>query len=77
MLELFKQGGHKQLSKAKNQVWQYNNHAEEVYSPNFTLSKIRYIHMNPVEAGLVAKPEDFMYSRQLIMQEVKAQWKFL
>lgn len=62
MLELFKQGGHKQLGKSKNQVWQYNNHGEEVYSPNFTLSKILYIHMNPVEAGLVAKPEDYMYS---------------
>ena len=62
MLDLFKHGGHKQSNKSKNQVWQYNNHAEEVYSPSFTLSKIIYIHMNPVEAGLVARPEDYMYS---------------
>ena len=26
---------------------------EEVYSPKFTLTKINYIHNNPVEAGLV------------------------
>lgn len=62
MLELFQKGGKKQKIKSKNQVWQYNNHAEEVYSAKFTLSKIHYIHMNPVEAGLVNRPEQYMYS---------------
>ena len=50
-------------SRNKNyQVWQQNNHAEEVYSPKFTLSKIKYIHNNAVEEGLVSKPEDYLYS---------------
>ena len=62
MLDLFKHGRYKQSSKSKNQVWQYNNHAEEVYSKGFTLSKIKYIHMNPVESGLVTRPEDYLYS---------------
>lgn len=39
MLELFMAGGTKQKKKSTNQVWQYNNHAEEVYSPKFTLQK--------------------------------------
>ena len=26
------------------------------------MSKINYIHMNPVEAGLVSRPEDYQYS---------------
>lgn len=62
MLEIFNTGGSKQNKKSTNQVWQYNNHAEEVYSPKFTLSKIRYIHNNPVEAGLVSRPEDYLFS---------------
>ena len=62
MLELFKTGGTKQKKKSTNQVWQYNNHAEEVYSPKFTISKIHYIHNNPVEAGLVARPEEYIFS---------------
>ena len=62
MLELFKSGGTKQKKKSTNQVWQYNNHAEEVYSSKFTLSKIQYIHNNPVEAGIVARPEEFLFS---------------
>ena len=44
LMELFKTGGTKQKKKSTNQIWQYNNHAEEVYSPKFTLSKILYIH---------------------------------
>jgi hypothetical protein len=62
MLDIFKKGGTKQKNKSNNQLWQYNNHAEEVYSPKFTLTKIKYFHNNPVEAGLVSRPEDYFYS---------------
>ena len=62
LLEIYSTGGSNQKKKSAHQVWQYNNHAEEVYSPNFTLSKIRYIHNNPVEAGLVGRPEEYYYS---------------
>ncbi len=50
MLDLFKTGGEKQKKNSSMQVWQYNNHAMEVFSLKFTLSKILYIHNNPVEA---------------------------
>lgn len=62
MLELFSKGGIKQKKKSSNQIWQYNNLAEEVYSPKFTLSKIRYIHNNPIEAGLVARSKEYLFS---------------
>ena len=62
MLDLFKSGGKKQKKKSSMQVWQYNNHAMEVYSPKFTLSKILYIHNNPVEAGLVGRAEEYLFS---------------
>ena len=53
MLNIFEEGGKKQTKKSSRQLWQYNNHAEEVYSPKFTLSKIKYIHNNPVEEDYV------------------------
>ena len=42
--------------------WQLGNHAEEIYSEKFLWSKIDYIHFNPVRAGLVSKPQDYIYS---------------
>ena len=44
------------------QVWQQNNHPKECVHPKFTWQKINYIHNNPVEAGIVDKPEDYRYS---------------
>ena len=62
MMKIFNQGGEKQKKKSARQLWQYNNHPEEVYGPKFTLTKIKYIHNNPVEAGLVDKPEQYYFS---------------
>jgi len=44
------------------QVWTHENHAVELYSPNVIAQQINYIHENPVRAGIVAKPEDYLYS---------------
>ncbi len=44
------------------QVWTHENHAMLVYSPGFCNEKLTYIHMNPVRAGIVQKPEEYIYS---------------
>lgn len=44
------------------QIWSNDNHPEECFSDKFTKSKLNYIHENPVRAGIVAKPEDYLYS---------------
>ena len=62
MLDLFKAGGQKQKKKSSMQLWQYNNHAMEVHSPKFTLSKILYIHNNPVEGSLVTSAGEYLFS---------------
>jgi putative transposase len=62
MLPIFQKAGEKNPRNTIYQIWQQNNHAEEVYSPKFTLSKIKYIHDNPVEEGFVERPEDYLYS---------------
>jgi REP element-mobilizing transposase RayT len=44
------------------QVWTHENHAVLLYSNEFIREKIDYIHENPVRAGIVRNPEDYLYS---------------
>ena len=44
------------------QVWTHENHAEHIYSQKFIEQKIKYIHKNPVRAGIVKHPEEYVYS---------------
>jgi REP element-mobilizing transposase RayT len=44
------------------QVWQEGSHPEAIYTPGFARQKIEYIHNNPVRAGLVNLPEEWLYS---------------
>lgn len=46
----------------KYQVWTHENHAVVLYSNDFIQEKLEYLHNNPVRAGLVNRPEDFLYS---------------
>ena len=62
MLGLFKEAT-KTHSRNKNfQFWQYGNHAVEIYSEKFLCTKLDYLHLNPVRAGLVSKASDYLYS---------------
>lgn len=42
--------------------WEEGYHGEEIISEEFCASKIEYIHMNPVKAGIVEKEEEYLYS---------------
>jgi REP element-mobilizing transposase RayT len=62
MLALFKRKG---LNNARNkqfQFWKQSNHPIELHTNHFTDQKMNYIHNNPVEAGWVEKPEEYLYS---------------
>jgi len=39
-----------------------HSHAEGVFSNCWIKEKIKYIHQNPVETGIVFQPEDYRYS---------------
>ena len=41
---------------------QQDNQPKECYSPVFTVQKLDYVHNNPVVAGMVAHPWDYVYS---------------
>jgi REP element-mobilizing transposase RayT len=62
MLERFKLATETHSRNKNYQFWQLGNHAEEIYSEKFMWSKIDYIHFNPVRAGIVLKPNDYVYS---------------
>ena len=48
--------------KSSMQVLRYNNHALEVFSQIFIISKILCIHYNAVEAGPFGRAEDYLLS---------------
>jgi REP element-mobilizing transposase RayT len=44
------------------QFWQPGNHPEELRTGDFYKQKLKYIHLNPVRAGIVDREEDYKYS---------------
>lgn len=42
--------------------WEEGYHGEEIVSNDFYQLKEKYIHMNPVRAGIVSKEEDYLLS---------------
>ena len=62
ILNLFEFAAKQHKRNEKYQVWTHENHSEIIYSNKFMEQKINYIHDNPVRAGIVEKPEDYLYS---------------
>jgi len=62
LLEQFAKAAKKSSNVSKYQFWRHDNKPIEVWSNKVIFEKINYIHQNPVEEGLVFRPEDYMYS---------------
>jgi len=64
MLHQFRLAGRQQAGNKEFQVWTHENHAVEIspYIKDMGKSKLDYIHDNPVRAGYVERPEDYLYS---------------
>ena len=62
LLDIFRKASQKHSRNNKFQLWTHNNHPIEIYSNDFIKEKVNYIHNNPVRAGIVENPEDYMYS---------------
>ncbi len=62
MLNLFKQAKNTHNRNKNFQFWKYGNHAVEIYSEKFMWTKLDYIHLNPVKAGIVSNTSDYLYS---------------
>jgi len=62
MLSIFKSAAIRHKRNSEYQLWTHENHAIEVYSNKFVEQKLDYIHNNPVRAGIVTYPEEYIYS---------------
>lgn len=62
LLDKFREAGSKKSNVNQFQFWMHDNHPIELLSNKVIKEKIEYIHKNPVEAGIVFKAEDYMYS---------------
>jgi putative transposase len=62
ILDILQKAGKQNLKNKTYQVWRQDNHPIELYKPETVQQKLDYIHMNPVRSGIVANPEDYLYS---------------
>jgi putative transposase len=62
LLWLFERAGKANSNNIHCQFWQQHNHPIELNTNEIIEQKLRYVHNNPVEAGIVLSPEDFLYS---------------
>lgn len=63
LLDQFRKAGNSISNVHQYQFWRHdNNHPIELWSNKVIDEKIDYLHKNPVEAGLVFRAEDYIYS---------------
>ncbi|GAA4457540.1 REP-associated tyrosine transposase [Rurimicrobium arvi] len=62
LLHRFAYNAAQHLRNSRYQVWTHENHAVEIHSRKFFDQRLNYLHQNPVRAGYVSFPEDYVYS---------------
>src|SRR5690554_6176658 len=62
LLEQFRKAAAKSSNVKEYQFWRHDNKPIELWSNKVIWEKISYVPNNPVEAGLVYKAEDYVYS---------------
>ncbi len=58
----FGYAGRSNSNNSKYQVWQQHSHPLEINTSEKLINFLNYIHQNPVKAGIVLSPEDYLYS---------------
>ena len=62
LLDYFKKEAEKTSNTSNYKFWRHDNKPIELWSNEVIQQKIDYIHNNPVEGGIVFRPEDYKYS---------------
>ncbi|MDX5513117.1 MAG: transposase, partial [Hymenobacteraceae bacterium] len=62
MLWMMQRAGKQNGNNIDFQFWQQHNHPIELLNNQLQQQKLDYLHHNPVEAGFVSRPEDYIYS---------------
>ena len=75
MMKRFEFAAREHQRNSHYQLWTHENHAIELFTQKVTQQKLDYIHNNPVRAGIVEKPEDYLYSSARNYAGLKAMMK--
>ncbi len=62
LLKGFKDAASKSSNVKEYQFWRHDNKPIELWSNSVIKEKLNYVHSKPVEAGLVFRAEDYVYS---------------
>ncbi len=62
MLWMFERAGTRNPNNEKYQFWQQHNNPIELFSNEVMEQKLEYLHNNPVIAGIVPEPWEYLYS---------------
>ena len=62
MLKLMTEAGSVNSNNRGFQLWRQDNHPVELRTVQMLYQRLNYIHNNPVQAGFVERPEDYVYS---------------
>ena len=62
MLDLFEKNGKTKKSNFRFQFWQHENHPILLDTNDMLEQRMNYLHENPVRAGFVTSPEQWLYS---------------
>lgn len=72
LLQVMLKAGAANSNNKTYQLWRNDNHPIELHSNEVIKQKLDYIHNNPVEAGIVEKQEDYLYSSARNYQELSS-----
>jgi len=61
MLQRFVVNATRTARNESYKVWTHDNHPLQM-QPHFIMQRVNYIHQNPVRAGWVDEPRDYLYS---------------
>ena len=62
MITLFESAGRSNSNNYRHQFWIQNNHPIELGTNEMMEQRLDYIHDNPVRAGIVLSPDEYLYS---------------
>jgi len=63
LLWMFERAGTRNKRNGKFQFWLQHNHPIELSTNELMDKRLAYIHNNPIQAGFVENPEDWIWSR--------------
>ena len=62
MMYMFERAGKRNSNNKDFQFWQQDNHPIELSNAGMLNQKLNYLHENPVRAGIVFEPQQYIYS---------------